>query len=308
MVGHPKSGSTALFRMLRRHPQIFMPAKEPWFFATAPGEPPARRPTGAGITPDTLEEYLALFAGAAPEQRIGEGSTSYLVSHHAARRIAELQPAARIVAVIREPASFLRSLHLQLVQNHTETERNLLRAIALEDERRQGRNAPRGGYWTQTTQYSEHLRYVEQLQRYERHFPAEQLLVIVYDDFRADNHTIAHELLSFLGVDPAAAVEVTEANPSVGIRSQRLHELIHAVAEGRNPMTRAVRASVRALAPRRVSRGSAVQLRNRLLYGKPAPPDERLLAELRRRYKHEVVALSEHLGRDLVSLWGYDRA
>ena len=31
------------------------------------------------------------------------------------------------------------------------------------------------------------------------------------------------------------------------------------------------------------------------------------MRELRRRFASEVVALSEYLGRDLVSLWGYDR-
>jgi hypothetical protein len=30
------------------------------------------------------------------------------------------------------------------------------------------------------------------------------------------------------------------------------------------------------------------------------------MAELRRRFRGEVLALSEHLDRDLVSLWGYD--
>ncbi len=40
--------------------------------------------------------------------------------------------------------------------------------------------------------------------------------------------------------------------------------------------------------------------------GTPPPPDAQLMAELRRRYAPEVVALSEYLGRDLVSLWGYD--
>jgi hypothetical protein len=30
------------------------------------------------------------------------------------------------------------------------------------------------------------------------------------------------------------------------------------------------------------------------------------MLELRRRYKGEVVALSEYLGLDLVRLWGYD--
>jgi hypothetical protein len=31
------------------------------------------------------------------------------------------------------------------------------------------------------------------------------------------------------------------------------------------------------------------------------------MLELRRRYRPEVVALSEHLERDLVALWGYDK-
>ena len=31
------------------------------------------------------------------------------------------------------------------------------------------------------------------------------------------------------------------------------------------------------------------------------------MTELRRRFKGEVIALSEYLDRDLVTLWGYDR-
>ena len=46
--------------------------------------------------------------------------------------------------------------------------------------------------------------------------------------------------------------------------------------------------------------------RRRVVYGKASPADEALLLELRRRYKGEVVALSEYLDRDLVALWGYD--
>ena len=46
--------------------------------------------------------------------------------------------------------------------------------------------------------------------------------------------------------------------------------------------------------------------RKRLVYGEPEPPPDDFMLELRRRLKPEVVALSEHLDRDLVSLWGYD--
>jgi hypothetical protein len=47
-------------------------------------------------------------------------------------------------------------------------------------------------------------------------------------------------------------------------------------------------------------------IRHGVLYGSPAAPDEEFMAELRRRFKGEVVALSEYLDRDLVTLWGYD--
>jgi hypothetical protein len=46
--------------------------------------------------------------------------------------------------------------------------------------------------------------------------------------------------------------------------------------------------------------------KQRLVYGAPRPDDEAFLDELRRRYKPEVEALSEYLGRDLVAIWGYD--
>jgi hypothetical protein len=45
----------------------------------------------------------------------------------------------------------------------------------------------------------------------------------------------------------------------------------------------------------------------RIVWGEPPPADAAFMKELRARFKGEVVALSEHLGRDLVSLWGYER-
>ena len=63
IVGHPKSGTTALYQMLRPHPQIYLPeSKEPWFFATELHE---RTPPRPGGTPTTLDEYRGWFRGAA---------------------------------------------------------------------------------------------------------------------------------------------------------------------------------------------------------------------------------------------------
>jgi hypothetical protein len=308
IVGHMKSGTTALYGALMRHPDVYMPfSKEPWFFAdeVKNGAPP--RPDGHGWTPRTLEEYLSLFDAAEPSQRAGEASAIYLSSPTAAQRIAELQPAARIIAVIREPASFLRSLHLQFVQNYLETEPDFGKALSLEDARRAGENVQLGEYWPGATLYSDHVRYVEQLERFEDVFPAAQIKVIIYDDFRRDNEGTVRDIWRFLDVDDGAPVEMREANPSVRVRSQRLFELTHAVAQGRGPVTRAINVVARKLAPPQLSRESALAMRDRLLFGAPKPVDEQLTLDLRRRFAGEVAALSEHLGRDLVTLWGYDR-
>jgi hypothetical protein len=304
VVGHPKSGTTALYEMLRRHPQIFMSEeKEPWYFSPElRHRPPPRRPFAI---PETFELYLSLFAAAGPQQRAGEASTTYLWSRAAAGMIAEAQPDARIVAILREPASFLRSLHLQFVEAHIETEGDLRRALALEGARREGRHIARHSYWPQLLQYSEHVRYVEQLRRYHDVFAPEQVLVLIYDDFRADNEGTVRTVLRFLGVDDTAPVQALEANPTVRPRSRAVHELVHALAVGRGPVSRGVKSVVTSLTPRQARRRLLAALRRNVVYGTPDAVDEELMSELRRRFTPEVVALGEYLDRDLVSLWGY---
>jgi hypothetical protein len=300
IVGQPKCGTTALYEMLRRHPQLHMPVKEPWYFA------PDRQPLGSAGYAKTLEEYLALFGEAAPGKLVGEASPVYLMSKVAAGRIAEVRPDARIIAILREPAEFLRSLHLQSVQDHVETETDLGRAIALEPARREGREIPRHTDRPHELMYSEHVRYVEQLSRYRDLFGAEQMLVLIYDDFRAENEATVRRVLRFLGVDDAGPIEVTEANPTVRVRSPRLHELLRSLYLGRGPAAAVAKATIKAVTPAGMRRQAQSAVRHRALYAKPHPPDEEVMRALRRRFKSEVVELSAYLDRDLVSLWGYD--
>ncbi len=293
--------------MLKDHPQIYMPAnKEPYFLADEL-RPPNASPRTFGWTPSTLEEYLSLFDDATPEQRAGEASAPYLWSRTAAGRIAELRPDARIIAILREPASFLHSLHLQFVQIYIEPEKDLRTALSLEDARREGRRVPSNRFWgPQATLYSDYVRYVEQLRRYQERFSAERMLVLIYDDYRRDNEATVRRVQRFLEVDDTQPIKVREANPTVRVRSQRLHSLVHTVAAGKGTLPRAVQTAAKRLAPRQLSRESAVAIRNRFVFGEPRAPQESLMFELRRRFKPEVVALSEHLERDLVTLWGYD--
>ncbi len=301
IVGHEKCGTTALYRMLMSHPQIFMPdLKEPRFFSWDLRLSPRR---AGGARPDTLERYLALFADATPEQRVGEASPQYIRSPGAAARIAALAPDARIVAILREPASFLRSFHLQCVLSKLETERDLRKALALEDARREGRNVPPGTHpsWLM---YSEHVRYVEQLERFRAVFGPANVLTLIYEEYRADSEAAVREVLRLLEVDDTHAILRVETSREQlkAVRVGALHRLAGQVRMARiRPQVAGPLARVAsALTPQRLQ-----QLGRRVVYTEPPPADAQLMLELRQRFKPEVVALGEYLGRDLLDTWGY---
>ena len=148
--------------------------------------------------------------------------------------------------------------------------------------------------------------YEEQLRRYQAAFKREQMLVLVYDDFRRDNVGTIRSVLRFLEADDTHPVDRLEANPTVGVRSRRLHHLVHAVQVGHGPVSLNAKAAIKALTPRRLRRDVLRAAKQRVLYRTPPPPEEAFMLELRRRFTGEIVALSEYLDRDLVTLWSYD--
>ncbi len=317
IVGHERSGTTALYEILKQHPQIFMPElKEPRFFVTDPSRRGPAPPHP--VRPWTLEEYLALFADAAPEQRVGEASPQYIRVPEAARLIAQVQPAARIIALLREPASFVRAYHIHSVRGLVETERDLRTAIALEERRRRGEMLPRGVRAINRLFYCEHVRYVEQLRRFEAEFGRERMLVLIYEDFRRDNDATARAVMRFLDVDDTVALDIAQGDQTENIRRgrrahravrfQRLHRAALALQLASRQPARAGQfaRTVDALTPRWLRSEALGNLARRTIFSRP-PSDEQLLYELRVRFKPQVEALSEYLGRDLVALWGYDR-
>lgn len=302
IVGHEKCGTTALYRILRSHPQIYMPElKEPRFFTRDPDSPQQ----GVGPYPRTLDAYVDLFADAGVEQLAGEASPQYIRSPKAAERIAAVQPQARAIAILREPVSFLRSFHLACVREGLETQRDLGKALALEDERREGRSIPRGCRAPGRLLYSEHVRYAEQLSRFDRALSPDRVHVVVYDDLRRENERTARATLSFLGVDETLAIDISNSagRARKAVRSGRTHRLALALKRARRRRGGSP-GVLRALdlAPAWLE-GAA----RRVMYSPPSPIDAKLAAELRDRFRPEVAALGDRLGRNLLREWGYER-
>ena len=113
ILGAMKGGTTSLYGYLQpASGRVHVPVKEPHYFSgvTDPYLPTVRSP----------EAYGRLFAGAGTAKAIGEASASYLWSRRAAERIARELPAARLIAVLRDPVVRAHSHYLMAVRNGLE--------------------------------------------------------------------------------------------------------------------------------------------------------------------------------------------
>jgi hypothetical protein len=303
IAGHAKCGTTALYFLLNSHPRTHMPVKEPRFFAPDLRSPRWRPRSSLRLHPTTLDGYLSLFAGAREDQLVGEASSSYLRSEVAAELIATVAPEAKVIAILREPVRFLQSFHLQSVRNYDETETDFRRAIELEPARREGRHLPRFSQEPKSVFYSDHVRYAEQIRRFHERLGHEQVKVLIYEDFRADNQATIHDVQRFLDLEEREAIPRAEVTPLRPVRFQSLDQLSRGWHLMRsNGVIPGRRQGRRPGAP-----GLARRTWERVLYTEARPLEESFVRELRRSFKPQVEAASEYLGRDLVSLWGYDR-
>ena len=272
LVGAPRSGTTAMYSLLKQHPEVYLAIlKEPHFFGT-----------DLTIQPHTIREpdlYLGLFADAGDRKCVGEGSVWYLSSTRAAQEIREFSPGAKILALLREPAEMAYSLYHLYRRTGNEDLPSFEVALAAQDDRREGRGIPERAYFPEGLQYVEAARAADKVERFFAAFGREQVEVVLFEDFRRDNARIYRKVLEFLEIDPGFVPELDPARAAERIREIAVRQLRRT-----NPRVR-----------RRMSREGIKQ--------HASPPREPLPPELRARlraiFRTDVARLGELLGRDL---------
>ncbi|MGB5810417.1 MAG: sulfotransferase [Polyangiales bacterium] len=192
MIGAPKCGTTSMHAMLARHPDVFMPDNEVFFFdvddvMAHPDFFVHRDGLSFHDYDGQFDEYLAwyrsLFAAAKPGQLVGEDTTTYLRSPDAPRRIEALLPDARLIAMLRDPVDRAYSQYLHNVRagRHSLSFERTLR--------------------TNPAALLAHGFYAEQLARYEGFLDAGQLHVVFFEDLIADPRGELQRVCDFLGLD-----------------------------------------------------------------------------------------------------------
>jgi hypothetical protein len=196
ILGAQKAGTTALYAYLRRHPSITGPSwKEVSYFDRhyARGEAWYR-----GNFPNVVRARGAL---------VGEASPSYLFHPLGPKRVKELVPEARLVALVRNPVDrALSHYHHEVALGREPL--SFEDALAAEEERLKGeeerlRSDPRyfsRAWWSHT--YKARGRYAEQLERWLEIFPRGQLLILPSEELLAEPERAHAQVLEFLGAPP----------------------------------------------------------------------------------------------------------
>ncbi|PYR69993.1 MAG: hypothetical protein DMF88_04260 [Acidobacteria bacterium] len=205
IAGAPRSGTTWLYELLDRHPDVYMakPVRpEPKFFLV--DELYAR-----GIQ----HYYDTWFRGADAARAAGEKTTNYLESGAAAERIHRHLPEVKLIFILREPAHRAYSNWLWSRMNGMETE-GFETALALEEQREQ--TLPAALRYARPHAYFSRGLYAAMLRPYLDRFPPSQILCVTFDSIIREPQRLASRLHRCLGVAerPGDAAGLDVVNPS----------------------------------------------------------------------------------------------
>lgn len=291
IVGAPKCGTSALWRYLKSHPSVVVSSdKEPHYFATD-------MPRYRAVTSEA--DYLALFDDPKKVEPIavGEASVFHLFSYTAIPNIRRYNPDAKLIAILRNPIELAYSFHSQLVFAGEE-DVDFPRAIELAPERARGRHVPRKTRDPGLLQYLEVVRLGSQLERLYSVFPAEQVRVFLYDDFRRDTRSVYEETLAFLGVPSDGRTEFPVHNAS---KRHRFGWLGGLAQKPPRPLVIAAEKMKRLVGIDKLGLRDRVRRFNRVQDRRtPLPPE--LWSRIADQLRPDVTKLSTLLGRD-VSHW-----
>ena len=191
IAGAPRSGTTWLYHLLDRHPEVYMakPVRpEPKFFLVDE------------LYERGLQHYIdTWFAGAGTYAAAGEKSTNYLESSVAAERIRHHLPEVKLVFILREPAQRAYSNWAWSRMNRMETA-DFETALANEDARE--RSLPPQLRYARPHAYFSRGLYAAMLRPYFDLFPREQMLCLKFDDIILKPNELASRLHAFIGVTP----------------------------------------------------------------------------------------------------------
>lgn len=270
IVGTPKAGTTSLHHYLDQHADVCMSSvKEPNYFSSNEVSTLFYNSLCVGNS----EDYQKIFSKQ-KSKITGEASVSYLFYEDVPKRIHDYNSEAKIIIMLRHPIERAFSHYLMDCRLGFCSE-NLEDIIA---------NPQKFPQYFQ--QYLELGNYCPQLKRYIDTFGREQVMIIFYEDFKADAQKVMTSLFSFLRINQQV-VDLSIQNPFLA-PSNSIISLLYKINW--------VRKGVKMILP--LTLLSSIKVR---FFSKKDKPKLLNLTEqkLRDYYKEDVLQLEKLLNIDL---------
>ena len=237
VAGAGRSGTTGLVEGLRTHPRVFVTQpKEPHYFALH-GQPVEFRGPGDADTINRVavtdkSAYHDLYPHRHDYLALGDGSVSTLYyADRAVNEILRVNPAMRVVVILRDPVERAYSSYLYMRARGFERCADPVDAMA-DEPRRVAEN------WHHLWHYRAMSLYAEPLATLQRGLGRDRVGVWFHDDLESDYQGTVSSVLRFLGlpVDPREGLGVPRVNVSGTARRPALQRAI--VATTRNEWLR----------------------------------------------------------------------
>lgn len=209
-VGTQKGGTTSMYSVLRKHPQIFLPdTKEIHYFD---------KQFSKGV-----DWYLSHFSEAENYKAVGEITPNYMYDPHAPKRIAQvLGTDIKLIFIFRNPANRAFSNYKMNVGRSNE-KKSFKRAIESDLQKMK-----RGDNYPVVFHYIKRGFYSEQVKRFLKIFPRRNMLFLLFQQDTIDNRAVAFDqMYEFLGVDLVNLPVNVKLTPDVQVRSPKADKILN---------------------------------------------------------------------------------
>jgi hypothetical protein len=220
IVGAPKCGTTAMWRYLHQHPEIYLSQRKDLHFFGSDLDFLKRQRF-------SKDEYLSHFEQS-NQKAIGEASVWYLYSQNAAKEIFEYNPKMKIIIMLRDPVQMIYAHYTQMKFNGLGDEdlSTFEEALEAETDRKNGLRIPKHCPLTCTLFYREIAKVATQIERYQNIFPKEQILFLFQEDMKTNMAELYRNTLHFLDVDTIFSPDFARVNTHKEVRFELLRKVI----------------------------------------------------------------------------------
>ena len=210
IIGASKCGTTTLWNMLNSHSDVFMSTpKEPWFFSFSDYY-------------KRLDSYQNLFKEVRTEKIIGEASPIYsetTLIPDIAERLYNYNPDSKIIYIVREPISRLKSVwrqtlstghwHTQIYKNYTDVKVSLM-----------PKKFKKAVF--EYPPFIEACKYWTHLGNYRKFYDDNNILLLFFEDLATDPENVYRRICNFLEIKPEISEDVyKKENSSEGKKMTR---------------------------------------------------------------------------------------